>query len=183
MSAAPADGLRRLYRELLDQGPLLAAVVREPADDAPDGPARLAAAGPRVDGRRAEYELLIDMIHEGYRLHYEQAGALVHPGDPNLALLLGDQLYALGLSRLAHLGDLEAVAELADVISLAAQAQAAGNRDLAEAVWEAGAVAVGWGGGEAHHRAKAMVREGRPGAAQALRSAARAARERRPRKA
>jgi hypothetical protein len=59
----------------------------------------------------------------------------------------------------------------------------AGNRDLAEAVWEAGAVAVGWGGGEAHHRAKAMVREGRPGAAQALRSAARAARERRPRKA
>ena len=38
--------------------------------------------------------------------------------DPDLALLLGDQLYALGLSRLAALGDLEAVAELADLISL-----------------------------------------------------------------
>ena len=182
MSAAPADGLRRLHRELLDQGPLLATALREPAGDPPQGPARLAAAGPRVDGRRAEYELLIGMIHEGYRLHYEQAGALVHPDDPDLALLLGDQLYALGLSRLAHLGDLEAVAELADVISLAAQAQAAGDRDLVAAVWEAGAGAVGWGRGDAHRRAKGMAREGRPGAAEALRSAARAARESQPRR-
>jgi hypothetical protein len=178
MSAAPGENLRRLHRELLDQGPLLAAALREPVGEGPEGPARLAAAGPRVDGRRAEYELLIAMIHEGYRLHYEQAGTLVRPDDPDLALLLGDQLYALGLSRLAHLGDLEAVAELADVISLAAQAQAASDPDLAEAVWEAGAVAVGWGGGEAHHRAKAMAREGRGGAAQALRAAASAVRER-----
>jgi hypothetical protein len=178
MSAPPAEGLRRLHRELLAQGPVLAATLREPAGDAPEGPARLAAAGPRVDGRRAEYELLIDMIYEGYRLHYEQAGALVRPDDPDLALLLGDQLYALGLSRLAHLGDLEAVAELADVISLAAQARAAGEPGLAEAVWEAGAVAVGWGGGEAHRRAKAMARAGRGDAAEALRAAARAARTR-----
>lgn len=183
MNASRGDGLRRLHRELLGQGPLLAAALQEPAGDAPEAPAGLTAAGPRVDGRRAEYELLVGMIHEGYRLHYEHAGALVRPDDPDLALLLGDQLYALGLSRLAHLGDLEAVAELADVISLAAQAQAAGDRDLADAVWEAGAVAVGWGAGEAHHRAKAMARQGRRGAAQALRSAARAACERRPRTA
>ena len=49
--------------------------------------------------------------------------------DPDLALLLGDQLYALGLSRLAELGDLEAVAELADVISLLAQARASRRRE------------------------------------------------------
>jgi len=42
-------------------------------------------------------------------------------------LLAGDHLYALGLARLAALGDLDAVAELADVISLSAQAHASGG--------------------------------------------------------
>jgi hypothetical protein len=176
MSGASGNGLRRLQRELREHGPLLAKALHEPAAEESGGPARLAAAGPRVDGRRAEYELLIDMIYEGYRLHYEQRGALVRPDDPDLALLLGDQLYALGLSRLAQIGDLEAVGELADVISLAAQAQAAGDRDLAGAVWEAGAVAVGWGASEPHRRAKALARAGRREAAGALRAAARQAR-------
>ena len=40
------------------------------------------------------------------------------------ALLAGDYLYALGLERLAGRGDLEAVGELADLISLAAQVHA-----------------------------------------------------------
>ena len=40
--------------------------------------------------------------------------------DADLRLLAGDALYALGLSRLAEAGDLEAVAELADLISLSA---------------------------------------------------------------
>ena len=66
------------------------------------------------------------MILEGYRLHYGEP-LVVRPGDNDLALLLGDQLYALGLARLAELGDLEAVAELADVISLAAQAHSASD--------------------------------------------------------
>ncbi|MFL5820012.1 MAG: hypothetical protein ACJ76S_04940 [Solirubrobacteraceae bacterium] len=177
MTAAPNQGLWRLYRELRQQGPLMAGALREPRPGLPPGPARLAAAGPRVDGRRAQYELLIGMIYEGYRLHYEDAGGgLVRPDDPDLALLLGDQLYALGLSRLADLGDLEAVGELADVISLGAQAQAARDRELAEAVWEAGAVAVGWGSSEPHHEAKALARTGGEGAAAALRRAARQAR-------
>ena len=41
--------------------------------------------------------------------------------DADLALLAGDYLYALGLERLAALGDLEAVRELSDLISLSAQ--------------------------------------------------------------
>jgi hypothetical protein len=69
----------------------------------------------------------------------------VQTDDPDLALLLGDQLYALGLARLAALGDLEAVDALADVISLLAQAHAESDSDRAEAIWKAGAVAVGWG--------------------------------------
>ena len=72
--------------------------------------------------------------------------------DPDLALLLGDQLYALGLARLAELGDLEAVAELADLISLVAQAHLREAGGLAAAVWEAGAIAIGWGSAHRHAR-------------------------------
>lgn len=138
------------------------------------GPAQLAARGPRAAGHEAEYELLMEMIIEGWRLHYGSP-LVIRPEDPDLALLLGDQLYALGLARLAALGDLEAVSELADVISLVAQAHADSQPELAEAVWEAGAVAIGWGVGAGHEQAKALARAGDPGALSALRQAARAA--------
>jgi hypothetical protein len=133
----------------------------------PPGPAQLAASGPRARGKEAEYELLVELIHEGYRLHYG-APRVVRTDDPDLRLLLGDQLYALGLARLAALGDVAAVAELADVISLVAQAHAASDQVLADAVWEAGAVAVGWGSSDAHGAAKALVRAGDDGAVDAL---------------
>jgi hypothetical protein len=138
------------------------------------GPAQLAAAGPRARGNEDEYELLLEMILEGSRLHYGVAH-VVRPADSDLALLLGDQLYALGLGRLAALGDLEAVAELADVISLVAQAHTESGPDLAAAVWEAGAVAVGWGTGPAHAEAKSLARRGAPDAAETLRAVALAA--------
>jgi hypothetical protein len=93
--------------------------------------------------------------------------------DPDLRLLLGDQLYALGLARLAALGDVTAVAELADVISLVAQAHAASDPALADAVWEAGAVAVGWGSNDAYVAAKALARAGGEPAREALRAVAR----------
>ncbi len=115
------------------------------------------------------------MILEGSRLHYG-SGQVVDTDDQDLALLLGDQLYALGLSRLAAIGDLDAVAELADVISLIAQAHADGLAELAEAVWEAGAVAIGWGPSPGHEDAKRLARAGDPGAAAALREAAAARR-------
>ena len=118
----------------------------------------------------------MEAIREGYLLHYG-AGRVVSSDDADLALLAGDQLYAIGLAELADLGDLDAVGELADVISLTAAAQAVADEELAEAVWEAGAVAVGWGGTPDHVAAKALARAGGSGAAEALRAAARAARE------
>jgi hypothetical protein len=139
--------------------------------DGESGPPQLAAAGPRTADRGDEYELLVEMILEGARLHYGPQ-RIVRTGDPDLALLVGDQLYALGLARLAGLGDLEAVSELADVISLVAQAQATSDEELAAAVWEAGAVAVGWGPTKEHAAAKNLARAGDPRAAQALRAAA-----------
>jgi hypothetical protein len=132
--------------------------------------------GPRAAGREQDYELLLEMIYEGSRLHYGEP-RVVRPSDPDLALLLGDQLYALGLSRLAELGDLDAVAELADLISLVAQAQAADDEDLSEAVWEAGAVAIGWGCTPGLTAAKAAARAHDPEAAAQLRAAAASARD------
>jgi hypothetical protein len=171
-------GAVRLHGALVDEGGIVAEVLREPAPDGAvrerSGPAQLAASGPRARGHEAEYELLLEMILEGSRLHYGEA-LVVRPDDPDLALLLGDQLYSLGLSRLAALGDLEAVAELADVISLVAQAHADSRPAVAEAVWEAGAVAVGWGSTPRHTAAKALARSGSPDAAQALSAVALAA--------
>ena len=173
------DGAQVLREALRAEGGTVAAHLDQPtaaraALDHP-GPAQVAATGPRTRGQEREYELLLEMILEGYRLHYDEP-LVVHPGDPDLGLLLGDQLYALGLARLGELGDLEAVAELADVISLAAQAHSAADVDLAHAVWEAGAVSIGWGASEAHRRAKSRARVHDPGASSALRAAAAATR-------
>jgi hypothetical protein len=163
--------------ELRRQGGALAQLAATPPTSATaPGPPQIAATGPRAAGREQEYELLLEMIYEGSRLHYGEP-RVVQPSDSDLALLLGDQLYALGLSRLAELGDLDAVAELADLISLVAQAQAAGDEDLSDAVWEAGAVAIGWGSTPELEAAKAAARAHDPGAAAQLRAATACARD------
>jgi hypothetical protein len=173
------DGALALREALTAEGGTVAAHVVDPLGERHNldrpGPAQIAATGPRTVAREREYELLLEMILEGYRLHYEEP-VVVRPEDPDLALLLGDQLYALGLARLAQLGDLEAVAELADVIALSAQAHSASDAELARAVWEAGAVSVGWGASDAHRRAKARARVHDPDAGLALRAAAVSAR-------
>ncbi|PZR66477.1 MAG: hypothetical protein DLM63_09005 [Solirubrobacterales bacterium] len=161
---------------------LLAATVSEtrtgPAlEDAnfnEEGLGALAASGSRARGHEHDYELLVEAIREGFQLHYGR-GRVLAPEDPDLALLAGDRLYALGLARLAELGDIDGVLELADVIALAAQAQATGDGVLAEAVWRAGAAAIGWGSSADHVAAKALARGGSPGAANALQRAAESA--------
>ncbi|HWK26192.1 MAG TPA: hypothetical protein VNS09_06500 [Solirubrobacter sp.] len=140
------NALERLARELRDEGGLLAGTVR----DAPDAPQ---PHGDAVAARGDAYPLLVEAIREGYLQHYA-AGRVVAPEDPDLALLAGDRLYALGLERLAAVGDLEAVAELADVIALCAQAHAEGDAERADAVWNAGAAAVAGGPAHDHQAAK-----------------------------
>ena len=92
--------------------------------------------------------------------------------EADLRVLAGDQLYAVGLARLVTLGDTAAVAELADTITLSALAQSAGEPALADAVWAAGARAVGWGASDAHREAKELVFAGAPGAVEAMRTSA-----------
>lgn len=153
-----------------------AAVAGSPEGQAaasPDarGPAQVAARGPRASADPAEYELLIEAIYEGYLLHYATP-RLVRAPEADLALLAGDQLYALGLARLMSLGDIAAVTELADVITLCALAHGASRPRLAEAVWEAGAVAIGWGPSAGHAHAKELARAGSGEALAAMRRAA-----------
>jgi hypothetical protein len=172
--ARPVDGsssLQRLHALLLAEGGLMANLAGSLPLEAAGiaGPAQLAASGPRAKRHPEDYELLVEAIYEGYLLHYGSPRvALTTDGD--LALLAGDRLYALGLARLVALGDIAAVTELADTITLSALSQGAGEPELADAVWVAGARAVGWGSSEAHRLAKNLVLTGSPEAIEAMRT-------------
>jgi hypothetical protein len=159
----------RLAELLRRDGGLIAGVVSDafPADGALG---EVAGNGPQAAGHEESYALLVEAIYEGYLQHYG-SGRVVQADDPDLALLAGDRLFALGIARLAELGDLAAVAELADVISLTAQAHAEGDPERARAVWAAGAAAVGHGGGPELEAAKVAARAGECGATRALRAA------------
>jgi len=166
--------LARLEALLREQGGLMAGLLpARPAAGNGHGPAQVVASGPRVGDSEvaAEYELLVEAIYEGYLLHYGRARLLRTP-EADLGLLAGDQLYALGLARLVAMGDLVAVAELADVITLTALAHGAGDGELAGAIWDAGACAVGWGPSAEHEHAKALARAGAPEALEAMRAVA-----------
>jgi len=81
---------------------------------------------------------VLEAVYEAYLLHYGEPRAFVGM-DPDMRLLAGDALYAQGLARLAERGDMEAVGELSDLISLCAWAEAAGSRPLVDRLWDASA--------------------------------------------
>jgi hypothetical protein len=92
---------------------------------------------------REEHALGVETIYEGYLLHYGRA-RLFAPPDPEDGLLLGDYLYAHGLVRVAALHDVEAVADLAALISVCAQLRADGS-DGDGIAWAATASLLGTG--------------------------------------
>jgi hypothetical protein len=96
------------------------------------GPDRFASLG---DDARA---YVLEAVYEAYLLHYGEPRAFVGM-DADLRLLAGDALYAQALARLAERGDMEAICELADLISLCAWAESAERRDVVESLWDASA--------------------------------------------
>lgn len=86
----------------------------------------------------------VETIYEGYLLHHGRA-RLFAPTDGDIALLLGDTLLAHGLVRIAALGDPEAIADLAMLLSLCSQVRAEG-REGDGAAWAATAARLGRGG-------------------------------------
>ena len=96
------------------------------------------------------YALGVETIYEGYLLHYGRP-RLFDPPDSDTALLLGDYLYAHGLVRVAATGSVEAVYDLAELISLCAQARADRRAGEADA-WAATAALLGRGALESARR-------------------------------
>ena len=89
------------------------------------------------------FGLGLETIYEGYLVHYGHP-RLIEPEAGEAALVLGDYLYAQGLARIASLGDVAAVSDLAELISLCAHARAdRGPGD--EAAWAATAALLGQG--------------------------------------
>jgi hypothetical protein len=140
VSADPNDALVVLAERLRREETPISAHVVEPEEG--PGFGLLAAAGPRAASAPGEYALVVESVREGYLLHYGES-RLLRGHDPDLALLAGDYLYALGIEALAALGDAEAVAVLAETIARCAQLDAEGREDEVAALWRASALAVG----------------------------------------
>jgi hypothetical protein len=174
--SSPEAALAALAERLRAEESVISPQVTDPGEAEP-ALGLLAAAGPRAAEAPGEYSLLVESVREGYLLHYGKP-RLVVGADADLALLAGDYLYALGLERLAALGDLEAIRELADLISLSAQLhdpeahEAAGVGWAASSLWLASVTAVAAGATAEHEQGKTALREGLPGAASALWQAA-----------
>jgi hypothetical protein len=159
--AETASVLEALAEELAGEGLLIGGLVRRPA--AVGAPlADLLAAGPHTGAQGALYGRVIECVHEGYLLHYG-VPRLLEPPDPDLSLLAGDYLYAKGIGLLASIGDLAAVAVLADLISASAELHAAAPADVGArlgALWLASTVAIAAGPLAGDRDAVARLRAG-----------------------
>ena len=169
----PADTLHTLAAQLRAEESVVSPHVADPT--APAALGELAASGPAAAADPAAYALVVESVREGYLLHYGEP-RLVTGADADLRLLAGDYLYALGLERLAGMGDLPAVRELSDLISLGAQlnAETPGPPppSAGESLWLASTAAIAAGDGAGMDEAKFALRAGHPGAESALREAA-----------
>jgi hypothetical protein len=155
--AVALDVWETIAQEASRESPLWAEALRAPAEREHG-----AVFSPLGEQR---YALGLETIYEGYLLHYGRS-RLFEPRDADTALLLGDYLYAHGLVRVAEAGPVEAVTDLAALISLCAQLRADGLPGDGEA-WAATAATLGRG-----EEARLSWRAG-PDAATALESHAR----------
>ena len=127
-----ADSLHALAAQLRAEDTPISPHVVEPAAAPRFG--EIAAAGPRAAAAPGEYAFVVEAVREGYLLHYGEP-RLLAGHDDDLALLAGDYLYALGLDRLAALGDTTAVGALSDLISACAQLHAEGREGEVPQLW------------------------------------------------
>jgi hypothetical protein len=115
------------------ESPLWAAALLPPSERE-----ELPVFSPLGEHRHA---LGLETIYEGYLLHHGRP-RLFAPADDDARVLLGDYLYAHGLVRIAHLGEVDVVADLAELISLCSQVRAAGGNGDG-AAWAATVASLG----------------------------------------
>lgn len=136
----PAGALLALAALLREEETPISPHVVEPSE--PPRLGLLTAAGPAAAADPAEYALVVEAVREGYLLHYGEPRLLAGQ-DGDLALLAGDYLYALGLDRLAALGDDRAVALLSELISNCARLHAEDRAASVPPLWDEAARAIG----------------------------------------
>jgi|SRR6187397_1192276 len=117
----------------------LAAQLR--AEDTPISPHVADPDSGAAFAPEGDYAFVLEAVREGYLLHYGEP-RLLAGHDEDLALLAGDYLYALGIERLAQLGETAAVHVLADLISSCAQLHAEGREDEVPAAWQTAVQAI-----------------------------------------
>ncbi len=174
-----STALDRLARELATPGDPIAAALRPAGDrSAPDmGAGALIDSGPRAVDHPAGLGFVAEAVREGHLLHRGRS-RLLYGDDDDLMLLAGDRCYALGLEQLAAADDLAAIETLAALIARGADALAGGDEALADTLWEAAALTLGWGPDPELDAAVTRAAAGGDGAHEALRTELTAARER-----
>ena len=110
-----SDDWGALAGEAAAESPLWAEALRRDVDRD-----LVAVFSPLAEER---FALGLETIYEGYLVHYGTP-RLFAPADGDAALLLGDYLYAHGLVRIAAFGDVAAVEDLSELISLCSQLRA-----------------------------------------------------------
>jgi len=148
----PRSALATLAARLREEDTPISTHVVEPGEQPVFG--LLAALGERAASAPGEYAFVVEAVREGYLLHYGTPRLLVGH-DADLALLAGDYLYAVGIERLAAIGDDEAVGVLSELIGNCAQFHAEERENEVPGLWRAAALAVG--GGEHADRQAARV--------------------------
>lgn len=139
MTSSPGDALDLLASRLREAESPLSRHVTDSEERPVFG--LLAALGPRSATAPGEYAFVVEAVREGYLLHYGTP-RLLAGHDDDLALLAGDYLYALGIDRLAALGDTEAVAVLGELIGRCAQLHSEDRLDEIAGLWRSAALTV-----------------------------------------
>jgi hypothetical protein len=129
-----------LWRRLIDEGASESALWAELLLPEPERSEQLAFSPLAAP----ELALGIETIYEGYLVHYGRS-RLFSQTDANLALLLGDRLYARGLVHVSESGSVAAVADLATLLELCTRLQAE-RKPGDGAVWAAAIARLGQGG-------------------------------------
>jgi hypothetical protein len=134
-STAASELWGTIAQDAIDESPLWGNMLR-PGPEREHEP----VFSPLAEDR---FALGLETIYEGYLVHYGTP-RLFAPADEDTALLLGDYLYAHGLVRIAASGDVDAVADLSELISLCSQLRAEGGEGDGP-LWAATATLLGAG--------------------------------------
>ena len=152
--------------EVLERALALGGSLLDPAPDAPSGPTPLASLVGTLGGSRPA-AFALEAVREGFLCHHGSS-RILDLEDRDLALLVGDLFYAIGLRELALAGSPEPVATLADLIRLVSERAGRGPAPVVEALWLGQAVALGIGTDDGHAAAIEAIESGEDAAAERL---------------